>query len=182
MMSAVQPEAAIRKARRDLRRGRIADITSWSQEPNLRCDMLSMLQRRGAASMTPSKTAKLTGSAPVLFVRDVYAATEHYRDAMGFSFGKIFGEPPSFAILKRDNMYVMVKQIEDHKHIVPRWTVSAGLWDMYFWVDDIDALYKEFVERGAKIDYGLCDQPYGCREFGTQDIDGHDIGFGQVIS
>ena len=120
--------------------------------------------------MTPSKTAKLTGSAPVLFVRDVYAATKHYRDAMGFSFGDIFGEPPSFAILKRDNMYVMVKQIEDHKHIVPRWTVSAGLWDMYFWVDDVDALYKEFVERGAKIDYGLCDQPYGCRR-GSLDAD-----------
>ena len=38
--------------------------------------------------MTPSKTAKLTGSAPVLFVRDVYAATKHYRDAMGFSLEK----------------------------------------------------------------------------------------------
>ena len=76
----------------------------------------------------------------------------------------------------------MVKQIDDDKHIVPHWTVSAGLWDMYFWVDDVDALYLEFVERGAKIDYGLCDQPYGCREFGTQDIDGHDIGFGQVTS
>jgi hypothetical protein len=50
---------------------------------------------------------------------------------------------------------------------------------MYFWVDDVDALYKEYVERSAKIDYGLCDQPYGCGEFGTQDIEGHDIGFGQ---
>ena len=38
---------------------------------------------------------------------------------------------------------------------------------MYFWVDDIDALFKEFVERGAKIDYGLCNPPYGCREFGV---------------
>ena len=66
-------------------------------------------------------------------------------------------------------MYVMVKQIDDHRHIIPRWTVSSGLWDMYFWVDDVDMLYKEFVERGAKIDYGLCDQRYGCREFGTQD-------------
>ena len=28
--------------------------------------------------------------------------------------------PGLFAILKRDNMYVMVKQIEDHKHVVPR--------------------------------------------------------------
>ena len=147
--------------------------------------------------MSPSKKARLTGSAPVLFVRDVHAAAGHYRDAMGFSFGKIWGEPPSFAILKRDDMHVMIKQIEDHNYIillvagalsmshnyiVPRWTISSGLWDMYFWVDDIDVLYKEFVERGAKIDYGLCDQPYGCREFGTQDIDGHDVGFGQVIS
>lgn len=132
--------------------------------------------------MTLSKTAKFTASAPVIFVRDVHAAAAHYRDAMGFSFGKIWGEPPSFAILARDNMYVMIKQIDDHKHIVPRWTVSAGLWDIYFWVDDVDALYKEFVGRGAKIDYEPCEQPYGCREFGTQDIDGHDIGFGQVIS
>ena len=51
-------------------------------------------------------------------------------------------------------MYVMVKQIDDHKHIVPRWTVSAGLWDMYFWVDDVDALYKEFVERVQKSTTG----------------------------
>ena len=110
---------------------------------NLSHDILPMLQGGGALSMAPSKTAKLTGSAPVLFVRDVYAATKHYRDAMGFSFGKIWGEPPSFAILKRDDMYVMVKQIKDHKYIVPRSTVYAGLWDMYFWVDDVDALYKE---------------------------------------
>jgi uncharacterized glyoxalase superfamily protein PhnB len=130
--------------------------------------------------MTPAKRAKLVGSAPVLFVRNIFAATEHYRDAMGYSSGKIWGEPPSFAILRRDNMSVMFKQIADHKHIIPHWTISSGLWDMYFWVDDVDALYREFVERGAKIDYGPCDQPYGCREFGTRDIDGHDIGFGQV--
>src|SRR5262249_14534537 len=100
--------------------------------------------------MVPSKTAKLIGAAPVRFVGDGHAVIVHDRDEMGFSFGEIFGEPPSFAILKRDNMYVMVKLIEDHMHIVPRWTVYAGLWDMYFWVDEVVALYKEFVERGAK--------------------------------
>ena len=78
-------------------------------------------------------------------------------------------------------MHVMLKQIEDHKQIVPRRVVSANLWDMYFRVDDVEAHYREFLERSAKIDYGLCDQPYGCREFGSQDIDGHDIGFGQVV-
>ena len=33
------------------------------------------------------------------------------------------------------------------------------------------------VERN----YELCDQPYGCREFGIQDLDGYDIAFGQDI-
>ena len=46
--------------------------------------------------MTPAKTAKLIGSAPVLFVRDVFAATEHYRDAMGFSFEKNLGRTSVF--------------------------------------------------------------------------------------
>jgi hypothetical protein len=43
-------------------------------------------------------------------------------------------------------------------------------------------LHAEFVRRGARIDYGLCEQPYGCREFGVQDLDGYDIGFGQTIA
>lgn len=128
-----------------------------------------------------ASAAKLIGTAAILFVRDVHATTAHYRDTMGFVFDRIWGDPPSFAILRRDGMHVMVKQIDDHTQIIPRWTVSPGLWDVYFWVDDVEALFREFVGRGAKIDYGLCDQPYGCREFGTQDIDGHDIGFGQVM-
>jgi hypothetical protein len=76
-------------------------------------------------------------------------------------------------------MYVMLKQAEDPQHVVPHWTVSDKLWNIYFWVSDVDALHTELVQRGARIDYGLCDQSYGCREFGVQDLDGHDIGFGQ---
>ena len=126
--------------------------------------------------------AKFTSSAPVLFVRDVRASAEHYRDTMGFRFDRFYGEPPSFVILGRDGLHVMLKTASDHSAIIPRWNISPNLWDMYFWVDDVEELYREFRGRGAKIDYEICDQPYGCREFGTQDIDGHDIGFGQVVS
>jgi uncharacterized glyoxalase superfamily protein PhnB len=126
-------------------------------------------------------TPKLTGSAPVLLVKDVVAAANHYRDAMGFSYDRFWGEPPSFVILRRDGMSVMLKQAMDPKHVVPNWTLSHNLWDIYFWVKDVDALHQEFVRRGAKIDYGLCNQPWGCREFGTQDLDGHDIAFGEII-
>jgi uncharacterized glyoxalase superfamily protein PhnB len=125
---------------------------------------------------------KLISSAPVLFVRDVRAAAAHYRDAMGFGFDGFHGDPPLLVILGRDGLHVMLKEVTDPAAIVPRWHVSAGLWDVYFWVDDVEALFREFEARGATVDYGPSDQPYGCREFGTQDIDGHDLGFGQIVN
>lgn len=131
--------------------------------------------------MPSSSPATLTGCAPVLLVKDVVAAANHYRDALGFRYERFWGEPPSFVILKRDGMSVMLRQADDPKHVVPHWTVADKLWNIYFWVSDADALHEEFVARGAMIDYGLCDQPHGCREFGVQDLDGHDIGFGQPI-
>lgn len=131
--------------------------------------------------MTAPTQARLTGCAPVLLVKDVVAAADFFRDTMGFRYDRFWGDPPGFVILMRDGMQVMLKQAEDPKHVVPHWTVSDKLWNIYFWVSDVDALHAEFVGRGAVIDYGLCDQPYGCREFGTQDLDGHDIGFGQTM-
>ena len=55
------------------------------------------------------------------------------------------------------------------------------MWDAYIRVDDADAMYAEVQERGAAIDYTISDKPYGMREFGVQDPDGHDIGIGQRI-
>ena len=130
---------------------------------------------------TSNKTAQLTAHAPVLLVRDVVAAANHYRDAMGFTYERFWGEPPGFVILKRDDLHIMLKQAADPRHVVPHWTVSDKLCDIYFWVSDVESLHREFVQRGAKIDYGPCNQPHGCREFGTQDLDGHDIAFGQVL-
>ena len=124
---------------------------------------------------------KLTAVAPVLLVRNVVEAANYYRDKMGFSYEKFWGAPPAFVILKRDGMHVMLRQADDPKHVVPHWTVADKLWNIYFWTNNVDALHAELLSRGAKMDYGLCDQPYACREFGVQDLDGHDIGFGQPI-
>lgn len=123
---------------------------------------------------------ELTGTAAILLVRDVRVAANHYREALGFSSVPFAGDPPTFVILGRDGLRLMLKQADDPRHVVPHWTVSAKLSDVYFRVTDADALHAGLVARGAKIDDGPCDQPYGCREFGVQDIDGHDISFGQV--
>jgi predicted lactoylglutathione lyase len=125
--------------------------------------------------------AKITASAPVLLVSDVVASANYFRDAVGFQYDRFYGDPPCFCITQRDGHFLMLAQANDPKQITPYWKILDQMWNAYFWVDDVDALYQEFVAAGAKIDYGLGNQPYGIREFGIQDLDGHDIGFGQPI-
>lgn len=122
---------------------------------------------------------KIIGNAPILLVKDVVASANYYRDKVGFNYDGFWGEPPGFCILDRDGFHLMLKQVEDEKFIVPHYKAAKNMWNVYFWVDDADKLYKELKNLGATIDYELCNQPYGCREFGIQDLDGYDIAFGQ---
>lgn len=132
--------------------------------------------------MIPSNGAAiLQSSAAVLLVRDIVAAAHHYRDQLGFTFDRFWGEPPNFVILQRDNCRLMLHLAPRTHAIVPHWRISHDMWNVYFWVDDADALFAEFQQRGAKVDYHVHDKPYGIREFGIQDLDGHDIGFGSPI-
>ncbi len=124
---------------------------------------------------------KIIGSAPVLLVKDVVASANYYRDKVGFNYDRFWGDPPGFCILDRDGFHLMLKQVDDQKHIVPHYKVVNNLWNVYFWVDDADKLFEELKSLGAYIDYELCNQPYGCREFGIQDLDGYDIAFAHEI-
>ena len=124
---------------------------------------------------------KITSSAPVLLVSDVVASASYLRDCVGFDFKEFYGDPPDFCICERDGHYLMLAQVGDPASITPFWKIRDKMWNAYFWVDDAEALYEETKSKGAKMDYGPCTQPYGVREFGIQDLDGHDIGFGQVI-
>lgn len=125
--------------------------------------------------------ANLLGVAPVLLVRDVVGAADYYRDKLGFSYDRFWGEPANFCMVRRSGLTVMLSQVSPHTKIVSHWQVVDKMWDAYFWVDDIDALYAEYQQSGAKIDYSLHQKPYGVKEFGIQDLDGHDIAFGQVV-
>src|SRR5688572_20208127 len=123
---------------------------------------------------------RITASAPVLLVSDVVASANYFRDAAGFDHTTFHGDPPSFCICVRDGHYLMLAQAEASK-ITPFWKIRENTWNAYFWVDAADELYAEMKAKGARMDYGPCTQPYGVREFGIQDLDGHDIGFGQVL-
>lgn len=124
---------------------------------------------------------RIIGSAPVLLVSDVTKAAEYYRDKVGFEINGMWGTPPSFCILERDGYCLMLSCTDDNEAIRPHHKLVDKMWNVYFWVNDADAMFEELKSLGATIDYELCDQPYGCREFGISDVDGYDIGFGQDL-
>lgn len=125
--------------------------------------------------------AKIVGHAPILMVRDVPASVAYWRDKVGFTVGGLWGEPPDFAILKRDTAHLMLSQVPEGQTVVPHWRVKDKMWNAYFWVDDARAMYDEMKRRGAIIDYELHEKPYGVLEFGIQDLDDQDIAFGQDL-
>ncbi len=125
--------------------------------------------------------AKITGSAPILLVKDIIQSAAYFRDKLGFTDQQLYNNPTSFAIIRRDGFAVMLAQAAASKTLVPHWKIVEKMWNIYFWVENVDALYAEFQASGAIIDYTLYNTPWGVREFGVQDLDDHDIAFGQII-
>lgn len=122
--------------------------------------------------------------APYFLVQDVVSTANFYRDVFGFSFDRFWGEPPSFCMVRRGGIVIMLAQIHSPELVRPNNLISreGGAWDAYVWVHDADALHAEFVSKGAQIARGLCTQPYGCRDFDVLDCNGYRLCFGQDIS
>ena len=104
-----------------------------------------------------------------------------YRDDLGFDRASLWGTPPCFALVSRDNVTLMLALADEPQRIEPNWRLREKTSSAYIWVPDVRALYEEFLAREVCIDFSLYEAPHGCLEFGVRDPDGHDISFGQVI-
>lgn len=124
---------------------------------------------------------KLLEAAPVLLVADVVVASSFFRDQLGFTQIDLYNHPADFAIIGRDQVHIMLAQKPAGASHLPHWRVAPKTNNIYIWVADVDALYAEVKQRGAPIDFTLYTTPWGTREFGVQDPDGHDIAFGEVL-
>jgi predicted enzyme related to lactoylglutathione lyase len=132
----------------------------------------------------PDNTAGATWRvAPYFIVDDVIATANYYRDKLGFAYDRFWGKPPSFCMVYRNGVVIMLGQLETTGVMRPNRVADpeGAAWDAYIWIDNADALHAEFKARGVTIARDVCEQPYGCRDFDVEDCNGYRLCFGQDL-
>ena len=130
---------------------------------------------------------------PAMPVRDASAATEFYRDRLGF---QVLHADEGFAVLGRDYAQLHLWQAGDEswrERVALRETpVSsgaesfiAGTASCRILVDGVDDLYSELSAKDVLHPVsreGVSETEYGTREFATLDQDGNLISFFEWLS
>jgi predicted enzyme related to lactoylglutathione lyase len=121
--------------------------------------------------------------APYFIVDDVVATAEYYRDRLGFTYDRLWNDPPSFCMVRRNDICIMLAQFERPGVAHPNHAVDpeAEAWDAYIWVDNADELNARFKAKGVAIVRDIGNRVYGCRDFEVQDCNGYRLCFGQIV-
>jgi catechol 2,3-dioxygenase-like lactoylglutathione lyase family enzyme len=118
-----------------------------------------------ASSTVASPRASLGGVTPILRVESVDASVSYYIEQLGFSLQWRNGTVASVA---RDRTSLMLCE-GDQGH--------AGTW-VWIAATDVDSLYAELRDRGARLRHEPANYPWGSRECQVTDPDGHVLRFG----
>ena len=119
---------------------------------------------------------------PQFVVPDVVTAAEYYRDVLGFRIRGYFLDPPIYAIVARDSVEIHFGKADTGTAASPNTQRREGSIDAYIWVNDLDPLYAELKERGAKIVKPPVTQVYKCYEMIVEDALRFRLAFGMDIS
>jgi predicted enzyme related to lactoylglutathione lyase len=106
---------------------------------------------------------------PELPLTDVPAGVKHYRDVLGFT---VNYAQDDIGVMDRDDVRLL---------LIARTSAHRGIGSAYFYVRDADALYAEFLEKGADVQGEPVSQPWGLREFSVLDPEGNRLSFGQTF-
>jgi len=112
----------------------------------------------------------LSHHATIFAVPDMEKALDFYRDKLGFSVEFLWQDPPTYAVLQRDESVQL--HLSKSEQAIP----VGGM--AYVFVHDIDRLHKEFREKGLSVGDTPIDTDYGMRDFDLTDPWGNRITFG----
>ncbi|HEX6803883.1 MAG TPA: bleomycin resistance family protein [Terriglobales bacterium] len=118
--------------------------------------------------MVDKQNNHFEGAIPILNVSNVPASVDYYVNHLGFTMKWQWGEPPTFACVGRDKVTIYLCEGAQGQ---------PGTWIMIF-VEDVDALYADYRQRGAKVVQPPTNMPWETREMNVEDPDGHRLRFG----
>ena len=117
---------------------------------------------------------------PVLGARDVAATVQWYVERLGFTCAfDDGGATIRYAGISRDGVEIHLQWQDERYFPAPGEDAPA----YRFLVDDPDTLHAECTgQRGLRPTAALRDTPWGTREFGVYDPNGHGLHFYKLLS
>lgn len=121
----------------------------------------------------------------ILVYDDIEAGYEHLIDVYALGPGELTrdesGRAVHAAISAGDGELWLHPETKEFGLASPKHLRGAS-GTMAIMVDDVDAHHRHAVERGATIRYEPVDQPYGYREYGAVDPEGHLWSFMKALA
>ncbi|HKP70821.1 MAG TPA: VOC family protein [Pyrinomonadaceae bacterium] len=118
---------------------------------------------------------KVVHTRHVLAVQDLESQTAYFIDKLGFE--RDFSAP-GWTFLSFGDFKVMLGECSDE---VSAEETGNHSWFAHALIENVDEVYTELVDRGAKILTTIADRPWGIRDFTVATPEGHRIVFGQLL-
>lgn len=113
---------------------------------------------------------------PVLVCQDIAAEHDFLVETLGFTSGGIHraadGQAVHGEVRIGDYVIWLHRVVDEFKLTSPR-SMSAASSGLFVYVPDVDAHYARARSRGARPEGEPKDMPYGQREYGLTDPEGH---------
>ena len=116
---------------------------------------------------------------PVFFTIDIPGTLAYYRDKLGFECVGTWQDPPTYAIVARDQHAIHFRCAEAAAASPDKY--GDELLDAYLFVEDADALYAEYAAKGVEFTREPANMPWHSREFVVKDCDGRLLAFGSNL-
>jgi uncharacterized glyoxalase superfamily protein PhnB len=113
---------------------------------------------------------------PVLTYRDIQAAHNFLVEAFGFASGGVHRDAdgqPVHGEVRAGEAAIWLHRVTPEHHLDSPLAVDVANSGLVVQVDDVDAHYQRARSAGARIDSEPVDEPYGQREYGARDLEGH---------
>ncbi|MGD0737397.1 MAG: VOC family protein [Terracidiphilus sp.] len=122
----------------------------------------------------------LTSVAAHLYVRDLKAATDFFTGKLGFSIDFVYGDPPFYGQVSRDNARLALRSTDEPVFDEGVREREDGLLSASITVAKADEIKQLFLTyQAAEVTFAqpLRDEPWGARTFIVKDPDGNLILF-----